>query len=233
MTSLPLRARALVAHDGSLARILVVLFHVFVVSASFLAANAPMTAFGVLVGWQPTHLAIGLFAASFLPVVPSLSGLLAAADAILDDGSEARAGRAFWHGFGKACRGTWPVAVAAAAVAGILSYDVALFAAVDGVVIAAAVGAALLVMAIVAIAALPDASHGSVLARVSRALSGAARRPHVALAWLLLAAISIAICAVPLIGPSLMFFSPALGALAIQICNRTLGFARVLQESDS
>ena len=38
-----------------------------------------------------------------------------------------------------------------------------------------------------------------------------------------LAAIAAALCLIPIVGSSLVLFTPGLAALAIQICNRTLG----------
>jgi hypothetical protein len=219
MSSVTLRARALVAYDGPLARLLIGVLQVFLASASFLAATAPLAAFMLLVGWQPTHLAIALFAVSTLTCAPAVAGLLAAAARILDERVDARAGRAFWGSFAGSARARWRVAAGTAAVAWILSYDVALFSDVDGVVLLAIAGAALLAMSIGAVASAPDRS-------LTAALRSAAARPHLALAWLLLAAIAAALCLIPVVGASLALFTPALAALAIQICNRTLGFSR-------
>jgi len=217
MSSLTTRARALVAYDGALAQLLIGILQVFLVSVSFLAATSPLTAFVLLVGWQPTHLAIVLFAASTVTVAPAFAGALAAAERIIDERGDAHAGRAFWRAFARSCRSRWPVAVGAAAIAWFLSYDVALFSGIDAVLLATLVGSALLVIALVAVGSAPDAS-------LAAACRGAAGRPRLALAWLLLAVVAALLCLIPIVGTSLMLFTPGLAALAIQICNRTLGF---------
>jgi len=217
MSSIATRARSLVAYDGALAQLLVTILHVFVVSASFLAATSPLAAFVLLVGWQPTHLAIALFAVSTLTVAPAIAGALAAADRILDERADARPGRAFWRAFAGSARSRWQVAAATAAIAWILGYDVALFSSVDGVLLVAIAGAALLTATLIALGSAPRAS-------LAGALRAAAAHPHLALAWLLLSAIGAALCLIPVVGTSLALFTPALAALAIQICNRTLGF---------
>lgn len=217
MSSLATRARSLVAYDGALSQLLVTILHVFVLSASFLAATSPVALFVLLVGWQPTHLAIALFAVSTLTVAPAAAGALAAADRILDERADARPGRAFWRAFAGSARARWQLALATAAITWILGYDVALFSGIDGVLLVAVAGAALLAAALIAIGSSPRAS-------LSGALRAAAARPHLALAWLLLSAIGAALCLIPVVGTSLVLFMPALTALAIQICNRTLGF---------
>jgi len=217
MSSLTARARALVAYDGALAQLLIGILQVFLVSVSFLAATSPLAAFAFLVGWQPTHLAVALFAASTVTAAPALAGALAAAERILDERSDARAGRAFWRGFARSCRSRWHVAAGAVTIAWFLGYDIALFPGNDGVLLMTIAGAALLVIALVAVGSAPDSS-------LAAAFRAAARRPHLALAWLLLAGIAAALCLIPLVGASLVLFTPGLAALAIQICNRTLGF---------
>ncbi|GGO64184.1 hypothetical protein GCM10010910_18430 [Microbacterium nanhaiense] len=217
MSSLTTRARALVAYDGALAHLLIGVLQVFLVSVSFLAATSPVWLFALIVGWQPTHLAIALFAASTWTVAPAVTGALAAASRILDERAEAHAGRAFWRSFAGSCRSRWRIASGTAAIAWILSYDVALFSDTDGVLLLTLAGGGLLLVAVVATGSAPDSP-------LPGALRAAAQRPHLALAWLLLAVIAIALCVIPVVGASLMLFSPGLAALSIQICNRALGF---------
>ena len=217
MSSLTTRARALVAYDGALAHLLIGILQVFLVSVSFLAATSPLAAFVLLVGWQSTHLAVALFAISTVTISPAIAGAIAAAERILDERADAHAGRAFWRAFAGSCGARWQVAIGTAAIVWILSYDAALFSSVDGVLLIAIAGAALLVIALVAVGSAPDSS-------LAAAFRAAARRPHLALAWLLLAGIAAALCLIPIVGTSLMLFTPGLAALAIQICNRTLGF---------
>jgi hypothetical protein len=56
------------------------------------------------------------------------------------------------------------------------------------------------------------------------AVRAAAARPHVALAWLLLVAVTYAVTLIPIIGPSLALFTPAAAACGILIVSRTFGF---------
>lgn len=234
MTSLASRTRAAFAFDSPLARLLVLAFGVFVTSVSFLAANLPLIAFFMLVGWQPTHAAILLFGVAALPVIPSVFGALSAADRMLAERADAAAGRAFWAGFAYSTRRFRPAALAMTAVVAVLSYDAALFSGSDAVVLLVVAGTACLIAGVVALAAtslaLPNARGAALV--VAAALA-AVRRPHLALAWLMLVTLACAVCFAPMIGPSLLLFAPGLAAVAIQICNRALGSFRAIEENAS
>jgi hypothetical protein len=221
------RVRALLALDGPLAATVLAVFGYFTVSVSFIGCLVPLFAFATLVGWQATHLAVWLGAASLLPLAPATYALLAGARVLLAERGEARAGRAFWTAFVKGCREQWWAAVGVGAVALIVGYDMALLGGSDAVLLLAAVGAALAVVLLIGVCVVSGsapACRGAVHT-VTAAATAIARRPHIALSWLLLVAMGLAATAIPLIGPALALFLPALLGAAIHICNDALRLA--------
>src|SRR5690625_4634010 len=104
--------RALFSADSWPARAVLVIFQIMLTSISSLLATAPLIVFELLVGWQPTHLAIALFSLSLACVVPALGGLLAGSAEILDRGSDAQGLRAFWRGARDAAAGLWAASLA-------------------------------------------------------------------------------------------------------------------------
>ncbi|GAA5200572.1 hypothetical protein [Microbacterium jejuense] len=220
------RARALLALDGPLAGTVLAVFRYFTVSVSFLACLVPLLAFTALVGWQATHVAVWLGAASLLPVAPATFALLRSSRLLLVERGDAAAGRAFWSAFAYGCRHLWWAAVTTSAVALVLAYDLALFGGSDAVVLLVAAGAALAVALLVGVCvvAAADGPHGAI-ETVTAAVKAVVRRPHIALSWLLLIAAGLAATAIPLLGPTLALFLPALIGAGIHICNDALRLA--------
>ncbi|MDR7185033.1 hypothetical protein J2X85_002067 [Microbacterium trichothecenolyticum] len=217
------RVRAILALDGPVAGTALTVFQYFVVSVSFLACLGPALAFAALVGWQPTHLAIWLGAASLLPLVPATYALLRSTRRLLAERGEARAGRLFWRSFASGCRHLAWAAIAASAVVLLLAYDFALFGGSDAMLLfVAASGAASLAFFIaVSLAAEAKDEHAAV-ALATAAAKVIARHPHIVLSWLLLTGLGVAALALPVVGPPLALFLPALLGVGIHICNDAL-----------
>ena len=222
----PGRIRALLALDGPVAMTSLAVFQYFVLSVSFLAAAAlPAVAFQLLIGWQGTHLALWLGAVSTLPVAPATYALLRGARSTLTHKAEAHAVRTFWRAFADGCRTLWWAALAAAGIVLTLGYDIALYDASGAVLLfaaaAAAVAAVLLVAVSLVAASAPQARATAMVIVAARRIC---RRPHVALAWLLLIGLGVAATALPLVGPAVALFLPALVGVGIHICNDALRF---------
>jgi hypothetical protein len=69
----------LLGYDGVIATLLLGAFQFFLVSLWFIACMTPVLAFQALVGWQSTHLALWLGAASLSTAAPALQALVTAA----------------------------------------------------------------------------------------------------------------------------------------------------------
>ncbi|MFE5409454.1 hypothetical protein [Microbacterium sp. NPDC056569] len=224
----PSRMQRLLGYDGPVATMLLATFQYFTVSVSFVACLAPVLAFQALVGWQPTHLAIGLGALSLLPVFPAVHGLLLAAEVLRAEGASGRAGRRFWAGFASAFRTMTWAAVGVVVAALLIGYDLALFGHEDIVFLMAVGTAAVAVILAIAISSVALRERVSPIALLTAAVGGIARRPHVALAWLLLVSLAGAATMLPVVGAVAWVFAPAAAAVAVRICNRALGFDRVV-----
>lgn len=217
------RLGRLLGYDGVIATLLLGAFRYFLVSLSFVACLAPVLAFQALVGWQATHVALWLGAAAVLPVAPALHGLTEASAALLD--AEPHAARIFWREFADAVRHRWGSALALSVAVLVLGYDIALLGADAGVLLGAVAVAAAVVAIVVAAAFLSD----SPLRGTAYALAAARivlQRPHLALVWLLLAALAALATSLPVVGAVAWLSTPALAAVAATICTRTLGFDR-------
>lgn len=217
------RLGRLLGYDGVIATLLLGAFRYFLVSLAFVACLVPVLAFQALVGWQATHIALWLGAAAVLPVAPALHGLTGAAAGLLD--SEPHVARIFWTGFADAVRHRWGSALALSAAVLVLGYDIALLGADAGVLLGAVVVAAVVAAIVVAAAFLSD----SPLRGAAYALAAARivlQRPHLALVWLLLAALAALATSLPVIGAVAWLSTPALAAVVATICTRTLGFDR-------
>lgn len=217
------RVRALLALDGRVATTMLVVFQYFVVSASFLACLVPAVAFALLIGWQPTHLALWLGAASLLPLAPAISALLRSTRRLLDERAEARAGRLFWAAFANGCRTLAWAALGTSAIVLLLAYDLALFGGSDVMLLFVAAAAAVLVALLIAVCAVAAAHTSQRPVQIlTIAVRAVARRPHIALSWLLLIVLGAGIATLPLIGAPVALFLPALLGAAIHICNDAL-----------
>jgi hypothetical protein len=216
------RLGRLLGYDGIIATLLLGAFRYFLVSLSFVACLVPMRAFQALIGWQATHIALWTGAAAALTVVPGLHGLTRAAAALLD--SEPHVARAFWKGFAVAVRHRWGSALVLSAAVLVLGYDVALLGADAGVLLGAAAVATVVAAIVVSSAFLSDSPlRGAAFALAATRI--VLQRPHLALVWLLLAALAALATTLPVIGAVAWLSAPALAAVSATICNRTLGFA--------
>jgi hypothetical protein len=228
------RARALIALDGPLAATVLAVFGYFTVSVSYLGCLVPALVFTTLVGWQATHLAVWLGAASLLPIAPATYALLRSTRLLLAERGEARAARAFWTAFATGCRRLWWAGIGLAALAALLQYDLALFGGSDAVVLlvggAAALAVALLI-GVCVISASPPAGDTGAVETLTATVKAVARHPHIALSWLLLIGLGLAATAIPLLGPTLALFLPALIGAGIHICNDALRLIRTDETS--
>lgn len=222
-TGVGARVRAVLALDGRVATTMLTVFQYFIVSASFIACLVPAVAFALLVGWQPTHLALWLGAVSLLPLAPALYALLRSTRRLLDDRADAHAGRLFWASFVNGCRTLAWAAAGASALVLLLGYDLALFGGSDAMLLFVAAVAAVLIALLIAVCAVAAArtSHRPVHT-LTLAVRAVARRPHIALSWLLLLVLGVGVASLPLIGAPVALFLPALLGAAIHICNDAL-----------
>ena len=228
------RIASVLAYDGAVATTLLKAFQFFVLSVSFVAGIAPAIVFSLLVGWQNTHLAIWLGAASVLTIVPAAYGALAAAQRELLVPGGSRAGREFWHSFAFAFRRLWWLAASAVALTLVLAYDFAITGGDDAALLAmaaAAIAAALLTVGACCVAI--DTGCTSAVDLIVSTVRSIARRPHIALSWGMLIALGMVSITIPVIGTAATLFAPAVVAAAIVICNTTLGFAREPEEPRS
>jgi hypothetical protein len=217
------RLRGLAALEGPLATAVLTVFQYFLVSVSFWGCLVPTFAFLALVGWQPTHVALWLGALSLLPVVPAVYALIRSSRRLLAERAEARAGRLFWASFVRACRTLAWAALAVVVVTLLLAYDVALFGPSDAMLLFAVGAAALVLVLMVGICTV--AASRSVhppLDVATAAVKAIARRPHVALSWLLLVGLGMGAMTLPVVGSALAMFLPALLGVGIHICNDAL-----------
>jgi len=217
------RVRAILALDGPLAALLLTVFQYFLVSVSFIGCLVPAFAFEALVGWQATHLALWLGALSLLPLVPAGYALLRSSRRLLAERGDARAGRQFWRSFAQGCRMLWWAALAQTVVVLLLAYDFALFGSSDAVMLLV-MGAAALAAAVLVGVCIVAAARGvqRPIETIAVAVRVMARRPHIALSWLLLIALGLAATTLPLAGAALPLFLPALLGVGIHVCNDAL-----------
>ena len=220
------RLRSVLALDGAAAQLMLTVFQYFVVSASFAACLAPAVAFSLLVGWQPTHLSLWLGASSLLPVVPAVYALLRSTRRLLAERADAGAGREFWRSFARGARTLAWAALASSGLVLLLGYDLALFGGSDAMLLFAAASAAIVLALVIGVCAVAAARDGgSPVELVTAAAKAIARRPHVALSWLLMLGLGVALAALPVIGAPFALFLPALLGVGIHICNDALRFS--------
>lgn len=228
------RIAAALAYDAPISATLLTTFQFFLVSVSFIVGVAPAIAFTLLVGWQMTHLAIWLGAASLVTVVPAVYGVLAASRRQLVVTGELHAGREFWRSFVFAFRSLWWLCIAVPVLVIVLAYDYAVLGGSDIALLtagAAAIAGALLVIGLCLVAVdSGEIRPWPLLVTTVRAIG---RRPHVALSWGLLVAVGIGVTMMPLVGVTAMLFAPSAVGAALVICSTTLGFTRHLQETRS
>jgi hypothetical protein len=217
------RLRVLVAPDGAVAATALTVFQYFLVSVSFIGCLGPAVAFTLLVGWQPTHLALWLGAASLLPLTPATYALLRGSRRLLSERSEAQAGRVFWSSFVDGCRSLAWAAGMFTALLLLLAYDLALFGGSDAMLLfVAAVGAFAVVLLIATCAVAAADPERRPIDTITRAVRAVGRRPHVGLSWLLLIGLGGVAASLPVVGAGVVLFLPAVVGVLIHICNDAL-----------
>ncbi|NLP84292.1 hypothetical protein HF576_10555 [Microbacterium sp. CFH 90308] len=220
------RLRAVLALDGAVAQLMLAVFQYFVVSVSFAACLVPAVVFSLLIGWQPTHLSLWLGALSLLPLVPAVYALLRSSRRLLAERVDGGAGREFWRSFARGARNLAWAAIALSALVLLLGYDLALFGGSDAMLLFAAAAAAIVLALVIAVCAVAAVrGGGSPVELLTAATKAIARRPHVALSWLLMLGLGVALAALPVIGAPFALFLPALLGVGIHICNDALRFS--------
>lgn len=228
------RTAAVLSYDGVISTILLRIFAFFVTSVSFFACAVPAVVFQVVVGWQPTHVAVWLGAVSLLPLVPAMFASLTVADRVLLTGDRRDAGRVFWDSFGRGVRSMWKVTLAVGGLIVLLGYDLALYGDDDRALLLGSLGLAVLFVAVLAMcSSLVARPRESEWVLVVDSLRAMAVRPHVGLCWILLTAVAVAAATLPVVGAAVALSAPALVACAIVVCNRALSFHPRTPEASS
>lgn len=230
-TRRPGRIARVFGYEGPVAGMMLGAFACFLASVSFVASLLPAIAFQALVGWQSTHLAIWLGALSLITVFPAARALIVVATTMLDNGiATARVGRLYWRTFATAFRDPRWAAVILPVAAVLLGYDLALMGSSDTVFLI--VVATVLVIVAFLIGLASSATLGAevpALKLVARTAAAVARRPHVAIAWLLIVALTAGAMFLPVLGALAALLLPAASAMGIVMCNRALGFSLATQ----
>ncbi|MDQ0615091.1 hypothetical protein QF046_002732 [Microbacterium sp. W4I4] len=230
-TRRPGRIARVLGYEGPVAAMMLGAFACFLASASFLASLLPAIAFQALVGWQSTHLAIWLGALSLSTAFPAVRALLVVAGAILDEGiATARVDRLYWRTLAGAFRDQpWAAGILPVAAV-VLGYDLALMGSSDTVFLIVWAAVLVIVAFLIGLASSTAPSgERTALELVAHTAVAIARRPHVALAWLLIVALTAAATVLPVLGALAVLLLPAVSAVGIVMCNRALGFS-VAQE---
>jgi hypothetical protein len=217
--------KGLFAYDGLIGRLLLSIFQFFVVSVQFLATALLAVIYDRIVGWQATHLAVWLGALALLPMGPGVYAVLAAMRDFLAEGGYPGAPiRRFWRAYRDGATRLWWWWLGVAAFAVLLGYNAALYGESAIVFAGIVIGAALVVVASVAVCcAVLLGVRGRPLQLVAAAFGSASRRPHAVVAWLFVLVAVAGASAIPVIGPSLALFLPALAGWAILIVNAAAG----------
>lgn len=217
--------KGLFAYDGLIGRLLLSIFQFFVVSVQFLATALLAVLYDRIVGWQATHLAVWLGALALLPMGPGVYAVLAAMrDFLTEGGYPGTPIRRFWRAYRDGATRLWWWWLGAAAFAVLLGYNAALYGESAIVFAGIVIGGALVVVASVAVCcAVLLGVRGRPLQLVAAAFGSAARTPHAVFAWLFVLVAVAGASAIPVIGPSLALFLPALAGWAILIVNAATG----------
>jgi len=218
--------KGLFAYDGLIGRLLLSIFQFFIVSVQFLATALLAALYDRLVGWQATHVAVWLGALALLPIGPGVYAVLAAMRDFLAEGGYPGAPiRRFWRAYRDGATRLWWWWLGATAFAVLLGYNAALYGESAAVFAGIVIGAAVVAAASVAVCcAVLLGARGRPLQLLTAAFGAATVRPHAVLAWLFLLVAAAGAAAIPVIGPSLVPFLPALAGWAILIVNSATGF---------
>lgn len=206
------------SYDSAVSQTLLNVWAVFVIAVLGWLFLLPQVAFILLVGWQPTHVAVWLGILSLIPIGPGLRGLFAASRAVLAERSyPGHLARTFFFSIRQASRGQILVWVAASVAELFVAYDIALFGTTPSVFVPA-VGLAILVAVLLMASAAtePATPHGTVLSLreyMAAMLIVVARKVYVPLTWLFLLIVVAMLSRIPLVGSMLLLFAPGLWGL--------------------
>lgn len=219
------RWAARVAYDSPVPQTMLAVWYVFAVSALTLLVAAPYIAFELLVGWQRAPLALLLGALACTVAGPALRGLLGATAELVDRRYYPGAPlRRFVRSIAGASRGLRMLWAGLPAVALLLALDAALYGTTPGVLPAVAVLGVLVLLTLLGATVLDLSQEaqeaGSALRLLTAAVRALARRWYVHLAWLLLAALTVALAQVPVVGPVLLLLLPGGWAAAVLVVDR-------------
>lgn len=215
--------RRFVAYDSPVSQTVLTVWGVFVTAVCAWLLLLPQLAFELLVGWQSTHLAIWLGVASLVTVGPMLRGLMTAStDILAEKGYPSHLARGFFSSIRNAPRALWMLWALAFPVGLFVAYDVALAGGSVSRMVPAIVLGVLLALLLTAAGVLAqDGRHGDqgLIGLVTASLMAMVRRIWLPLTWLFLLAVCLLLTRIPLIGPTVALFVPALWGLGVALVN--------------
>lgn len=215
------------AYDGRLARMLLLVFGGFAISAQFVLTALPAALIEAGTA-RISHGAIWLGALAALPIGPGVYAVLAGTrDMIAERGYAGAPVRRFWRAFAAGAVRLHRMWLGLALLQVLLAYNGALYGNDDGVFLAVAALALLLALAAIAVCCtVLDGTEGTLLSVLTTALHAAAARPLAPFAWAATLLVGWAALSIPLIGPSLALFAPACCAWLVLTANAATGFDR-------
>jgi hypothetical protein len=219
--------KGLFAYDGRLSRALLAVFQFFAVSALFLLTALPAIVLDQASG-RASHAAIWLGVVAALPIGPGVYAALAGMQGFIEEGGyQGALFRRFWRAFAFGATRLRRLWAGVAVIELLLAYNAVLYGADDGAFLAVMAGGALVAATVVAVCCLAlQGVSGGPLEILTRALHACISRPLAPLAWLAVLAAALAATQLPVFGPNLVLFLPALAAWTILTANRRLGFDR-------
>jgi hypothetical protein len=219
--------KGLFAYDGRLSRVLLAVFQFFAVSALFLLTALPAIVLDQASG-RASHAAIWLGVIAALPIGPGVYAVLAGMQGFIEEGGyQGALFRRFWRAFTSGATRLRRLWAGVAVIELLLAYNAVLYGADDGAFLAVMAGGALVAATVVAVCCLAlQGVSGGPLEILTRALHACISRPLAPLAWLAVLAAALAATQLPVFGPNLALFLPALAAWTILTSNRRLGFDR-------
>ncbi|NMM94432.1 hypothetical protein G1C95_1619 [Bifidobacterium sp. DSM 109957] len=206
------------SYDSAVSQTLLNVWAVFVIAVLGWLFLLPQVAFILLVGWQPTHVAVWLGVLSLIPIGPGLTAIFAASRAVLAErGYPGHLTRTFFASIRQASRGQILVWAIASVAELFVAYDIALFGTAPSVFVPAVALAMLMAVLLMASAATePTTPHGTVLSLreyMAAMLVVVARKVYVPLTWLFLLIVVAMLSRIPLVGSMLLLFAPGLWGL--------------------
>ena len=220
--------RRFVAYDSPVAQTILTIWGVFVLAVCSWVFLIPLLTFELLVGWQPTHLAIWLGMASLLTLGPLCRGLIVASTSILNErGYPGHLARTFFSSIRRAPRALWLLWILVFPIGLFVAYDVALSGGSPSRMIPAIVLGVLLALVLVAVGALAETDDDrSLIELVTIAFAAMIRRVWLPLTWAFGLALMALASRIPAIGPTIVLFAPALWGLLVALVNGMWRFGR-------